>query len=242
MRTTERHATNALLRRSDAHTDPDRARGCDPVVITKRYDTLHELCHDVRQPAAAIMAIVAAAEIETDLPPAARERLRQITMEARRISELCRHVLGHGDGPVAVSLGDLAAEVVASAGVASLARVTFEGEAAVVEAEPAALRRALGNLVDNAVRAAGPGGQVEVTTHLGPMVATVVVSDSGPGFGEGATGVSGLGMRIAGRVARELGGRLDIGTSARLGGAEVTLSLPSLAAPGTCDVVERAAP
>lgn len=241
MGTIERGAAQGLTRPL-GRMEPDRrrARGTDP--IARRHGAMHELCHDVRQPAAAIAAMVAAVESDTDLPPAAQEWMRRITMETRRITELCREVLGQGPGVSSISLGDLVSEIVASAQLTSPATVTFEGGHSVVDADSAAMRRAIWNLVDNAERAAGAGGRVTVTTHASADVATVVVADSGPGFGKGGSGVAGLGLRIAGRVARDLGGRLTIGTSTVLGGAEVALSIPVSSCPGVTPTERQLAP
>ena len=46
-----------------------------------------------------------------------------------------------------------------------------------------ALRRSARNLVDNAVRAAGPDGRVEVAVRREGSRAVLEVSDDGPGFG-----------------------------------------------------------
>ena len=235
----ERHATNALLSRNIDKRDFGRASADDSDGATNGFNALLELCHDVRQPAAAIRAIVAAVEMESDLSPTARQWLRQITLEARRVSDLCDDALGRRTGAGVACLSDLAAEVADAASLAFLAAVTFDGEPVVVDADPVALRRVLWNLVENAVRAAGPGGQVRVTTRPSRSEVVIVVADSGPGFGRGDTGVAGLGLQIVGRVVRGLGGRIHIAASPDLGGAEVTVTLPG---PGWNQMREELAP
>jgi signal transduction histidine kinase len=235
----ERRATNALLSRNIDNRDFGWGSADDSDGATNGSNALLELCHDVRQPAAAIGAIVAAVEMESDLSPTARHWLRQITLEARRVSDLCDDALGRRTGAGMACLSELAAEVADAASLASLATVTFDGEPVVVKADPVALRRVLWNLVENAVRAAGPGGQVRVTTRPSGSEVEIVVADSGPGFGRGDTGVAGLGLRIVGRVVRGLGGQIHIATSRDLGGAEVTVTLPS---PGWNQMREGLAP
>ncbi len=205
-------------------------------------DALRELCHDLLQPAATIGAVVAAMQIEASLPPETRDRLRQVTLEAKVISDLCHSVLYHRDPePTDVQLDELAAEVGAAAGMNSEGTVSVHRQPSTVRGEPAALRRALWNLVDNARRAAGPDGHVSVTVTAAEGFASVSVADSGGGFGNGQSGVAGLGLRIAARVAEEHGGGLSIGRSDELGGAEVTLTVPCAMASSEPVRLERGA-
>lgn len=205
---------------------------------------LRELCHDLLQPAATIAAVVAAAEVESDLTPAVRERLRQVTVEAGAISELCRDVLLgsgrqrdrsgvardlHGGGYGEVSLDELAAEVAAAASVTWSTTVTAQVVDCPVRGDRSALRRALCNLVANAVRSAGDGGTVHITVAVESGSAWLTVEDSGSGFGKSRRGVAGLGLQIVERVARDHDGALSIGASSKLPGAAVTLRLPSAA-------------
>jgi signal transduction histidine kinase len=92
------------------------------------------------------------------------------------------------------------------------------------------LRRALMNVVDNAVRAAGPRGRVLVTVRPGPASVRILVEDDGPGFGK-VDGGTGLGLVITRQALEALGGGLSILLPSREAGGCVALSLP-LAAPG----------
>ncbi|MEU8891314.1 HAMP domain-containing sensor histidine kinase [Streptomyces sp. NPDC048442] len=105
-----------------------------------------------------------------------------------------------------------------------------------VRAEPAALERALVNILDNAVKFSPPGGTVDVRLHLG----TLTVRDHGPGIpptdlphvferfwrspSARALPGSGLGLSIVARTVREAGG-------------EVSLRAPEDGGPGTEAVV-----
>jgi signal transduction histidine kinase len=84
--------------------------------------------------------------------------------------------------------------------------------------DPARLRQAVENLVDNAIRHVPRGGTIEVAALIDDHVARVSVQDSGPGFpsdllprafepfarGDGAG--AGLGLTIVRAVAEAHGG------------------------------------
>jgi signal transduction histidine kinase len=127
------------------------------------------------------------------------------------------------------------------------ARVTLAGEAPVpCRAHPQALRRCVGNLIDNALRY---GGSAEVALHNGDAALHVTVRDSGPGIPEAEmervfdpyfrldasrnrdSGGTGLGLSIARNIARWHGGEIRLRNTAGGRGliAELTLPQPSLA-------------
>lgn len=90
--------------------------------------------------------------------------------------------------------------------------------------EATALRRALTNLVDNAVRAAGRKGRVLVTVRpAGGGHVHVAVEDDGPGFGRVQLG-NRLGLTVVAQAALAAGGTIEIGVGAA-GGVRVTMHL-----------------
>jgi signal transduction histidine kinase len=109
--------------------------------------------------------------------------------------------------------------------------------------DPQAVRRALGNLLDNALRYGPVGQTVTVTLDAGrPGEATVSVEDGGPGVpaadrvrvwqpfvrldgSAGADGSSGLGLPVVRQVVEAHGGRVSIADGAG-GGAKVCIRLP----------------
>lgn len=107
---------------------------------------------------------------------------------------------------------------------------------------PQALRRALANLVTNAVRY---GNQARVSAILDESSLTYIVEDSGAGIPQdkrdlvlkpfarldearnqnSGSGV-GLGLTIAADIARQHGGRLNLGESKDLGGLKAEIFIP----------------
>lgn len=99
------------------------------------------------------------------------------------------------------------------------------------------LRRALLNLILNAVDAMPHGGQLEVTTCATPLGIEIEVADSGPGLPDDAmarlfepffttkSNGTGLGLAIVERIAEAHGGQV-LAMNCPLGGAAFTLCLP----------------
>jgi two-component system sensor histidine kinase MprB len=111
-------------------------------------------------------------------------------------------------------------------------------EPCTVHAKRTRLARAIGNLLDNAIKFAPEAGHVKVSCVRG----VVTVEDDGPGIDDtdlphvfdrfyrssrdrGLPG-SGLGLAIVAQVVAEADGSIELGRSETLGGAKVTLRLP----------------
>ena len=95
-----------------------------------------------------------------------------------------------------------------------------------VDVECAAVERALVNVVDNACRAAGPGGRVRIEVEgVSDGSAIITVDDDGPGFGVIGEARAGMGLEVIRHVLAPLGGSLEISTHGPLGGASVLLHL-----------------
>lgn len=109
--------------------------------------------------------------------------------------------------------------------------------------EPLALRRALLNIVENAIKYAPEGGQVEVSLTRDDRAAIVNVDDTGPGVApaevdkifqpfvrldaarDRETGGAGLGLAITQAIVAAHGGTLGV-DRAPIGGARFTIRLP----------------
>lgn len=203
--------------------------GREPSAVGRRQacQTARELCHDLRGPAATIMAVAAAAAVEGEVSQVMEARLAQVVAQARRISELCRDVLDEPHRRSVIAVHDLARDIADATSVRVDTSLRLRAKPSFVHGNSVALGRALSNVVENAVRAAGPDGRVDIdVAEEGPVV-RLTVSDSGPGFGAGEAGVGGLGLKIVARVIADHGGELEIAQSGELGGASVIILLPT---------------
>ena len=200
-------------------------------------DRVREVCHDLRQPVAAILMLASAAEMRPDVPERVRDVLQEIMSQTEEISATVRQFLDDAkqgvDGlgePVPCNVAGLAAESV------ERWRATFDGDLALAAAEdplhvtvdPVLFKRALGNVLSNGTRAAGDAGRVQVTVRRFETAqgerAVIEVDDSGPGFGNIPAG-HGLGLAVVRRTIEAAGGSVEL-AEGPLGGALVRLVLP----------------
>jgi len=178
------------------------------------------LLPDVNRLSALVEDLLLLARADADAPPPARvDRIRA----AELVADI---VAGYADARVAVRSGEVAVD-------------------AVVTAAREELRRAVTNLVENAVRHAKTGVQVSVSIIAGDAV--LAVSDDGPGIPlaerervfdrftrlddarDRDAGGTGLGLPIVRELVRRAGGTVDFGTDPDVSRAEIRLPL---AAPG----------
>jgi signal transduction histidine kinase len=192
-------------------------------------DGLRLVCHDIRQPAAGVIALAGAVLAEAGLPESMRIRLEQIVALAEWQSDVLEHWLQVcGAAPNADDTDVV--RVINEAAAAE--RVTWTGELILVwppgpvfaRLHAVLLRRMAANLLANATRAAGPSGMVTIEVSRQDSRMLLVVEDDGPGFGLLPEGF-GLGLSAVARQARACQGRLECGR-ARLGGGRVSLWLP----------------
>ena len=186
------------------------------------------LRHDLRQSLGAVMSLVAIVEHDLTRMPEVLKRLDQIRTETEWMSTLVSAAGPHATDLAVVDVGDVVAEVWNSA--AATARCDLQlvrDAAAFAVVDPVGLSRSVRNMVDNAVRAAGPGGRVTVQVRVGYDEVSVEVQDSGPGFGR-VPAQEGLGLVTVHRFVAGCGGRLEVDRSP-LGGAELALRLPRAA-------------
>lgn len=87
------------------------------------------------------------------------------------------------------------------------------------------LRRALTNLLDNAARAVGDNGRIDVLVSDSGPVCIIEVTDNGVGFAQGRRG-SGEGMPVIAGAVRACRGRLEV-ISGPAPGTTVRMVLPS---------------
>ena len=131
-------------------------------------------------------------------------------------------------GPV--DLRSLAGQVTQLARIAHEAAVMLRpGPEVQVMSSPVLLWRVLTNVVDNAARAAGPAGRVELTVGMlakPPPMALLQVQDNGPGFGHGPPGAAPLGLGVVTRLLESCSGSMEVEAPAG-GGVLVRIVIPA---------------
>ncbi len=197
---------------------------------------LADAAHELRTP---ITGVLAAAETllhhGDELPAADRERLQSLLVrEAQRAGTLISDLLAAARLDVGVEL-DLAPVSLGELAFSELDRVrllqpqtslTTSGNDVVVTADAGQVSGILRNLIQNAMRAAGPEGRIHLNLDERNGLAVVEVWDSGPGVPPSEreriferlvrldhsrtsdSGGSGLGLAIARGYARAHGGDL----------------------------------
>ncbi|PAW67056.1 MAG: hypothetical protein B9S34_06475 [Opitutia bacterium Tous-C1TDCM] len=149
----------------------------------KRF--LGDVAHELGSPLGRLQ--VATEILETRADPALREQVRDVREEVQQMAALVNELLAFtraGLRPreaelAVVELAPLVAEVLAREDAAGTVRT--ELAAGAVHADRVLLGRALGNLVRNALRYAGPGATITLRSATeGPEV-LLAVEDDGPG-------------------------------------------------------------
>lgn len=221
-------------------------------------DYVQTLTHELKSP---LSAIRGAAELlhEREMPAADRERfVANIERETTRIQELVDRMMELAalesrralERTEAVALRALLEDSVASAAAAGAPRgiaVTLDAATdAATDGDPLLLRRAVGNLLDNALDFSAQGGAIEVTLQVTGRQAHVSVRDHGPGIPDYADHKvfekfyslarpgtqrksTGLGLPFVREIAALHQGRVTL-RNADDGGAIATLTLPLRAA------------
>jgi signal transduction histidine kinase len=186
---------------------------------------LLRLCHDLRQYVAAGLLLSEPSAKGID-DGAVLGRLSLIHQQFRAIAERLDGEQEPARRIGGVNLTQLAGECADVVRLSYRVPLIFEHSARVVApGDQALLRRAIGNLLDNACRAAGSSGKVSIRIEETEREACVEVSDDGPGFGGVASG-TGHGLQVVSAAVRACGGRLEISSSPGFGTA-VRLCLPA---------------
>ena len=223
---------------------------------------LADAAHELRTP---ITGVLAAAETllhhGDQLPAADREKLQSLLIrEAQRAGTLISDLLAAARLDAGVEL-DLAPVSLGQLAYAELDRVrllhpettvTTSGQDVLVTADAGQVSGILRNLIENAMRAAGPGGRIHLNLDQHGGFAVAEVWDSGPGVPPSEreriferlvrldhsrtsdAGGSGLGLAIARGYARAHGGDLvcaDPGGPGALFRLTLPIEPPTAAAP-----------
>ncbi len=178
------------------------------------------ISHDLRTPLTRMRLRLETGEVEQGVRERCVEDIREMNRLVESVIEVFRPAEATEAQRVDLSaLAQSAVDDLAETGAA----VTFTGPAAIVSADPVALRRVVDNLVGNALRYAGTA---QVSVDLSAGVTRLVVEDNGPGIPEAelervrqpfrrvegsrnrATGGTGLGLYIAQQLVRREGALL----------------------------------
>jgi signal transduction histidine kinase len=177
--------------------------------------------------------LVEAVRGDVELPGDAGSRLELLSLEMSRLLDIIAQEIPAPAGVPAVAeveLRSLAGQVTQLARIAHETSVILEsGPEVTVEASPALLWRVLTNVVDNAARAAGSAGRVEITVGMlanAPPQALLQVQDNGPGFGHGPPGAASLGLGVVTRLLESCGGSMEVEAPAG-GGVLVRIVIPA---------------
>jgi two-component system sensor histidine kinase MprB len=241
-----RRAFNRLLVALDASRDAQRQLVLDA-------------SHELRTPLTSLRTNMEVARRLDELPPADRQiligdvltQLDELTGVVADLAELARGELPD-QLPQPTRLDSVVEEAVGVATTHGRARgVTFTAFTTptwVMGSRPR-LERAIGNLLDNALKWSPDGGSVEISCSDG----AVLVRDHGPGIDEadikrifdrfyrapGARGLpgSGLGLAIVAQVARDEGGSVEA-RNALDGGALFRFTVPTITPPDQPDTAD----
>ncbi|NUO57600.1 MAG: HAMP domain-containing histidine kinase [Hamadaea sp.] len=227
-----------LLASAGAYLLARRSTRMAGAALDQQERFLADAAHELRTPLTTIRVTAEAALVDADHQPGA---LRKVIRSADRMTNsvetlLTRARMIAGTRELRLEkfrLDQLVAEVVEDT-AAGARSVDLDLDAVVTLGDPAILRMAVRNLVENAVRHGavdGHGADVLVRVRAG----AVVIRDHGPGldseapafdrFSSTAPGSSGLGLSIADWAVRLHRGRLSVATDPD-GGAIARIDLP----------------
>jgi len=192
-------------------------------VATEAEDQLSRFCHDVRQHV--VIGLLMSRVEDGDPSSEAHVRLATLHTLFQQIGLLIDAEDGDtGPRRTRIDLPEIIGDCVQVARGRDAeihARVTPRATAF---GDPILLRRAVANILDNAVRAAGAHGNICVRVSEEGDESLIEVTDDGVGFGRGPRG-TGQGMSIVALAVEACDGRLEI-ASGPAAGTTVRMILP----------------
>jgi len=234
-----RSATRALLEQQRSLARAERLAATGELAAS--------VAHELRNPLAGIRMTLHNLRAEVGDAELV-QRLERVVQEVDRLSRLLNQLLDGArhapEAPAEVRLADLVGDLLALVRHQVPAEVSLENRVPadlVCHLPPDRLRQVILNLVLNAaVALSESGGSVTVAAAIEGDRLRLEVFDDGPGFPPEALAASGrpffstreqgtgLGLAIVRRLARDLGGEVELANRAPHG-ARVTLLLPSRA-------------
>jgi signal transduction histidine kinase len=213
--------------------DPRREAIHQPDADSRDALAVRGLLHDVEHGLATLASLIEVIRGDTTLSEDSSLQLRRAE---RELSMLFSFITQWHEGTYSaageVDVRGIAEEIAQLAEIEHGVAVELEPGAAVsLPVSMAVVWRVLANVVDNAARAAGPAGRVEITVARDSAI-VVEVRDTGPGFpatahGDrlGANGSTGL--RVVTSLLDSVGGRFEVRDSA-IDGTTVRAVFPPL--------------
>ncbi len=214
----------------------------------KRFlgDIAHELC----TPLARMQ--MAGAALEQRAPEDLHSRVTDLTIEVEAMSQIVGELLDFsraGLAPASVALTDslllpLIQQVTAREAVAANRLTLHVPPDLIAHTNPGLFCRAVGNVVRNALRYAGPQAHLEVSARKEGTIVVLTIADNGPGVPEDAlaslfdpfyrletardreSGGTGLGLAIVRTCIESCGGTVTA-RNREVGGLEVAFRLPA---------------
>ncbi len=178
----------------DLARDFDRMAERIAALLATQRRLLRDISHELRSPLARQAVALELARQQTG--PEAADALARVGREADRLGELVSELLtltrleddGHGEERTPVELDHLIREVAEESDLEARNRgctvAVTRCQACVVVGVPTLLRRALENVVGNAVAYTASGTQVDLTLETQGIEAVIRVRDRGPGVPE----------------------------------------------------------
>ena len=192
------------------------------------------LLHDLGHQMMTVSLLAESLSADNELSEQSRRRSELLVQETARALGMIADGMPGGPAPQEdetqlIDIRQLAGQLARLARIAHPAAITLlPGSPAYLQVNPMQVWRVLWNLIDNAARAAGPDGHVEVAIRRGDGT-IIEVTDDGPGYGGSSPGVAGLGLSVVRQLLASSGGQLSISTGPA-GGTRV-----SAAFGGRCD-------
>lgn len=236
---------------ADLGGDFDRMAERLQTLIDSQRRLLHDVSHELRSPLARLQA---ASELMRQQPERAAELIARIERDTLRMDRLVGELLTlarldagmAGASGEPVDLGGLVEEVVADVRVEAEprhCRIDLDlAKGQIVAAQAELLRRAIENVLRNALHYSPPGGLIHIAMQPAGRQVVLTVADAGPGVDADELAVifepfhrarnadssqagHGLGLAITRRVMQVHGGRVSA-ANRPTGGLVVSLELP----------------
>lgn len=220
-------------------------------VLARERRFTADAAHELRTPLAALR-VQAQVAARTTTPAETRRALEKLQANIDRISHLMGQLLSLARLEPGASLAagpptparvvvELVIEDLAQAARERQVEVTVTGSEQLLPGSPEVLYLMIRNLLDNSIHNVSIRGRVALEVQARPDCAVLMVSDDGPGIPTaertraferfyripgGASGGSGLGLSIVGRVVELLGGDIQLSSPPAGTGLVVTVTLP----------------